>query len=230
VPGKHSMCCHYAGNNVSYRGCSLEPKTSGRQGQNAQRPIQLEPPSESHVLFRVEQKQVVKIRMFSADCELDAGGRAVYWLTGVRPGESISLLSSFLRAREGASKESRRMPEAAMAAIALHADPGADTVLIERARNDQDPHTRGQALFWLSQRAGRKAASEIRNAIENDPDVKVKERAVFALSQLKDEGVPLLIEVARTNRSREVRKKAMFWLGQSKDPRALDFFEEVLTR
>jgi HEAT repeat protein len=44
------------------------------------------------------------------------------------------------------------------------------------------------------------------------------------------EGVPKLIEVARTNRNAEVRKKAIFWLGQSKDPRALAFFEEVLTR
>jgi hypothetical protein len=59
----------------------------------------------------------------------------------------------------------------------------------------------------------------------------VQKKAVFALSQLpKDEGVPKLIEVAETNRNVEVRKQAMFWLGQSNDPRALDFFEKVLTR
>jgi len=46
----------------------------------------------------------------------------------------------------------------------------------------------------------------------------------------KDEGVPKLIEVAKTNRNHEVRKQAMFWLGQSNDPRALEFFEQVLTR
>jgi HEAT repeat protein len=44
----------------------------------------------------------------------------------------------------------------------------------------------------------------------------------------KDEGIPLLIEVARTNRNPEVRRKAVFWLGQSRDPRALDFIEEIL--
>ena len=56
-------------------------------------------------------------------------------------------------------------------------------------------------------------------------------KAVFALSQLpKDEGVPLLIKVARTNTNLEVRKQAMFWLGQSKDPRAIDFFSEVLRK
>jgi len=46
----------------------------------------------------------------------------------------------------------------------------------------------------------------------------------------KDEGVPMLIQVARTNRNPEVRKQAMFWLGQSKDPRAVKFFEDILTK
>jgi len=40
--------------------------------------------------------------------------------------------------------------------------------------------------------------------------------------------VPLLINVAKNNPDPAVRKKAMFWLGQSKDPRALDFFTQVL--
>ena len=71
----------------------------------------------------------------------------------------------------------------------------------------------------------------ITGAIDNDPDTDVKKKAVFALSQMpKDEGVPKLIEVAKTNRNREVRKQAMFWLGQSNDPRALEFFEQVLSR
>ena len=53
----------------------------------------------------------------------------------------------------------------------------------------------------------------------------------FALSQLpRDEGVPKLMEVARTNRNPEVRKQAMFWLGQTKDPRAVKFFEDILLK
>ena len=52
---------------------------------------------------------------------------------------------------------------------------------------------------------------------------------MFSLSQLpKDEGVPKLIAVARTHRDPEVRKQAMFWLGQSGDERAVRFFEDVL--
>ena len=40
----------------------------------------------------------------------------------------------------------------------------------------------------------------------------------------------MLIQVARTNRNAVVRRQAIFWLGQSKDPRALSFFEEILTK
>ena len=57
----------------------------------------------------------------------------------------------------------------------------------------------------------------------------IRKKAVFALSPLpKDEGVPKLIEVAGTHRDAAVRRQAMFWLGQSRDPRALAFFEQVL--
>jgi len=46
----------------------------------------------------------------------------------------------------------------------------------------------------------------------------------------EDEGVPKLIEIAQTNKNPEVRKQAMFWLGQSHDPRALAFFEKILSQ
>ena len=104
-------------------------------------------------------------------------------------------------------------------------------VLIAMAREDQSAEVRRQALFWVGQKAGARAAETITGAIENDPDTEVMKRAVFALSQMpKDEGVPRLIDVARTHRNPEVRKQAVFWLGQSNDPRALKFFEEILKK
>jgi HEAT repeat protein len=65
---------------------------------------------------------------------------------------------------------------------------------------------------------------------DRNGDREVREQAIFALSQRpKDEGVPVLIRIARTNRDPELRKKALFWLGQSNDDRALALFEELLT-
>jgi HEAT repeat protein len=40
--------------------------------------------------------------------------------------------------------------------------------------------------------------------------------------------VPILIELVKTHKRPGVRKKAMFWLAQTGDPRALDLIEEIL--
>ena len=118
-----------------------------------------------------------------------------------------------------------------MFAISRSDQPETIDTIIGIARHDASARVRGEALFWLAQKAGARATASLTEAIASDPDTAVKKRAVFALGQLpKDEGVPLLIEVARTNRNPEVRKQAMFWLGQSKDPRALAFFEEILKK
>jgi HEAT repeat protein len=123
---------------------------------------------------------------------------------------------------------SRKLSSTAVMAIALHADPPAVDRLITLARSSPSSHVRGDAVFWVAQRAGDKAVGTITEVLD-DPDSQIRTKAVFALSQLpKDEGIPKLIELARTHRDRAVRRQAMFWLGQSRDPRAIDFFEQLL--
>jgi HEAT repeat protein len=101
--------------------------------------------------------------------------------------------------------------------------------LVEIAKNDSSSRVRGQAIFWLGQAGGRKEASEISNAIDSDPDTDVKIKAVFALAQMPaDEGVPMLIHVAKTNKNPAVRREAVRWLGHMNDPRSLAFLEEIL--
>ncbi|GAC1455396.1 MAG: hypothetical protein PVSMB1_04850 [Gemmatimonadaceae bacterium] len=105
--------------------------------------------------------------------------------------------------------------------------------LIKIARNPDLPrNTRNQSVFWLGQAAGDRATANLKDIVlDNSIDREVREQAVFALSQRpREEGVPALISVARTNKDPEIRKKALFWLGQSHDPRAIDLFEELLTK
>ena len=112
-----------------------------------------------------------------------------------------------------------------------NSDPGAEDELIHMAKFDPEAKVRGQALFWIAQKAGKRAAPALTDAIQNDPETDVKKKAVFALSQLpKDDSVPQLIHVADTNTNPAVRKEAFFWLGQSQDPRALAYLEQVLKR
>src|SRR5438477_3598493 len=101
------------------------------------------------------------------------------------------------------------------------------------ARNADVPRsTRTSTVFWLGQAAGEAATANLKIIVgDNSVDRDVRESAVFALSQRpREEGVPALIAVARTNKDPELRKKALFWLSQSNDPRAIDLFEELLTK
>jgi hypothetical protein len=108
-------------------------------------------------------------------------------------------------------------------------DSAAIDEVIGMAKSDKDVGVREQAIFWVGQKAGKKAISMLKDTVENDPEVGVKKKAVFALSQLpKDEAVPELLHVAQTNNSPTVRKEAIFWLGQTHDPRALAYFEQIL--
>ena len=98
----------------------------------------------------------------------------------------------------------------------------------------KDPHvreeTRRQAVFWLGQAAGAQATRGLDSIVrDNRGEIEVRKQAVFALSQRPTgEAVPALIRIARTSREPEILKSALFWLGQSDDPRALGLFEEIL--
>lgn len=292
IPGDRQMCCW----NSDQRACFLEPHTGSQApSTSANQTVKLEGPTQVVVLYRIENHQVEKVRSFTPECTLDAGGLPFIWLTGATPADSVRYLLSVAQNRPaGATREQSRRANGAVSAIALHADASADQALeqlagpaesdqmrrqaifwlgnargkrgfelvsrilredpndkirehaifaltqsqereamntvVRAAHDDKSPCIRGQVLFWLAQKAAQKTAqAAISDAIANDAETEVKKRAVFALTQMPaGEGVPLLIQVARSNQNAAVRKQAMFWLGQSKDPRALAYIEEVL--
>jgi len=139
-------------------------------------------------------------------------------------------------------------PEAAVVllALAVSAGDGADDLvaaatmadsavvwptLLELARNPRATEdTRRQAVFWLGHAAGVEATRGLDSIMrDRGGELEVRKQAVFALSQRpRDEGVPALIRIARTSREPEIVRTALFWLGQSDDPRALALFEEIL--
>ena len=85
-------------------------------------------------------------------------------------------------------------------------------------------------MFWLARAAAEAGGVPIDQRTEDGGDESVRSHAVFALSQLSDNaGVPALIDIARSHRSPLIRGRAIFWLGESGDPRAIVLFEELLT-
>jgi hypothetical protein len=173
------------------------------------------------VVARLDDGKLRRVRFFNASCPIEGNGDTVYLLTNASADSSIDFLHASLR---NADKEGQ-----IIAAISLHEHPRVVPLLVDLARHDASTQVRRDALFWLGQKAGEKAAAELRRAVDEDPNEDVKEHAVFAISQLpRERSVPMLIELVKTHKSRAVRKRAMFWLAQTNDPRALDLIEEIL--
>ena len=233
------MCCFWSGSSYisgnivmsdssgwNRTACGLESAqrtadSGQRTADSAQRtagPVKLEGSDNMTVLFRVAEKKVERIRVYSEECELDAGGRPVVWLQNVRPTDSIALLESMIAST---AERRDRVSNSALSAIAMHAEPSAGALLERLARQHDNTTVRGEALFWLAQRGERNAEQIISQALEKDASNAVRKKAVFALSQLKDDtGVDALIRAARSNSDTSIRGEAIFWLGQKAGAKA----------
>jgi len=92
--------------------------------------------------------------------------------------------------------------------------------------------TRHDALFWVGRFAAAKVTGhgEDITAMDDGGDRDdTRDAAVFALSQLRGkQGVEPLLQIARSHKDPQVRQKAIFWLGESGDPRAVTLFAEIL--
>lgn len=169
---------------------------------------------------RVDGERIERLRLFDPVCQPGLDGLTVE-MRSMTPEASLDYLTARLR--------DARDPGKIVTAIALHEHPNVIPKLIALARHDERREVRRKSLFWLGQRAGDKAAAELRRAVDEDPDDDVRQHAVFAIAQLpRERAVPLLADLARTHKSRRVRERALFWLAQTEDPRALEVIEEIL--
>ena len=186
--------------------------------------VHLDGPPDYYILYRAKEGRVQWVQAFSPDCVIDAGNASFVWLTDVKPSESIAWLATL-------AKEPRR-PDGAIGAISVHAAPEARSTLLDMARAGATSNMRGQALAGLARTAPPDVSkAAIQEAIAKDPASEVKRRAVSALAQIpRDEGIPLLLQLARSPANPTVQKEAMRVLGRSKDERATKFFQEVLAR
>jgi hypothetical protein len=150
--------------------------------------------------------------------------KAVFW--AAESGATAAQLSA-LYARENGTK----VREQILFAYSRIQDPSGARELLRVARGDDEVELRKKAIFWLGQRAGEEITRDLGELVGNESeDEEVREQAIFAISQRHDDGVPALLQIARTNRDPRLRKRAIFWLSQSGDPRAVELFESILTK
>jgi HEAT repeat protein len=130
------------------------------------------------------------------------------------------------------AERSRDVKQQILHAFSEMDSPRAEDKLFNVARSDGDREMRKMAIHWIGERTGQRSLELLRDTVNsNDADTEVKMQAVHAISERPtDEAVPLLIKIARTHPNSEVRKMAIHWLGESGDPRAVEFFKEVLSK
>ena len=172
------------------------------------------------ILLRVEAGEPQRLRTFTTDCTLDAGGLTVVWLDDVKPAESVALLESFI-GNASLAKKPRRSGEPALAAIALHDDPAADAALERRSTPSNPESLRKHAIFWLGNARGKRGYEVLANLARHDESDDVRKSVTFALSQSKvPEATDTLLGMARHDASPHVRGQALFWLAQKAGKKA----------
>ena len=174
--------------------------------------VHLEPPDHAIVLFRVAANAVERIRVLSPDCEIDAGGLAVHWLTDVKPAESIALLANYANDRNMSENSS-------VAAIAMHADPAADSVLDRFAAPSQPEALRNRAMRWLGSARGRHGIETLKNLLANQTAPDVRRQAISAIGSSREpEAQQILLAAARGDRDARVRSQAVSLLSRQPVP------------
>ncbi|HEX7830797.1 MAG TPA: HEAT repeat domain-containing protein [Thermoanaerobaculia bacterium] len=222
IPTKEvTICCNWndAKRNSCCGGCSLE----GRGMMIGDSDTITRRTTTMLLALRLEKGRATKVRMFDPSCAVSAPGANITILEGVTPEASVDY---FVKAARDADHDDEML-----AVLSMHEHPKVVPALIDFARNDPSTKIRRGALFWLGQKAGEKAAGELRHAVDHDPQDEVREHAVFAISQLpREKSVPMLIDLVKNHKSRRVRERAMFWLAETGDPRALELIEKILTK
>jgi HEAT repeat protein len=107
----------------------------------------------------------------------------------------------------------------------------AEDKLFEVARADADREMRTTAIHMIGERAGRRSLELLRDTLDgSNADTQIQIQALHAISERPaEEAVPLLIKAAKSHPNSQVRRAAIHWLGESGDPRALEYFRQVLT-
>ena len=160
------------------------------------------------------------------DAREETRKQAVFWLAMLRGSEGADITSSVMF-----NDKDEDIRKHAAFALAQSAAPRAAADLIRLGNTDRAGEVRGQAWFWLAHMGAPEAEQGIAAALRKETEEDVRDRAIVALSRLPDERATRALIAAAQDRSlsRELRKKAVFWLSQSDSDAAQRYLEQVLT-
>lgn len=162
-----------------------------------------------------------KVRSQNGDDRQDA----LFWLGQVRASEARETLKYALMQDTDTAMRRHACFVVAESGLAERFD-----WLRDAAKQDADRSVRHDAWFWFGQAKPANAEQVLTAALRETNDHSTRNHLVFVLSQLPaPRGTDALVALLTNQQaSAEVRKQALFWLGQSDDPRALAALDRYL--
>lgn len=123
----------------------------------------------------------------------------------------------------------KKLQDRVLMGVAQHGGPGAKAWLLGIVTDSaRSVAVRKQALFWAGQ-GDALTTSDLAALYGHLHDNAMQRQAIFVLSQRDDSaGTDALMRIARTDPEPDLRKQAMFWLGQKNDPRVAKFLADIL--
>jgi hypothetical protein len=219
IDSEHSICCGNYNDGESCETCQLENERGG-VSIHRNDTGQLEDGRELLVLLRAENRQVMRVRVASEDCTLDAGGARLVWLTGVKAEESVQMLGGYVLGAFVAHQHSG-VGDEALTAIAWHADAAAGRALAKFTEASQPEELRKKAVFWLGEARGATGLEQLKALAKSDSSAEVRSQIAFALSVSREAGAQdEMIRMAKDDTSSHVRGQALFWLAQKAGKKA----------
>jgi len=220
---ERSMCCYETSGawgawdkGQCSGGCRVESSHGVSMSDSRSACSAPEPPRYAFLFLRTgekDDKQIRKVRVYSADCRLDFGGLPVFWINDVKPEQSVEVLTGLATRTE--PEEKNDLAHSAVMAIALHDSPSADAALEKLIQPGQPERLRENVAFWLGVERGKRGLELLHKYVKRDSDARFREKGTFALSQSKEpEALTDLIDMARHDPSSRVRGQAIFWLAQ----------------
>ncbi|HZI99617.1 MAG TPA: HEAT repeat domain-containing protein [Gemmatimonadaceae bacterium] len=161
-----------------------------------------------------------------AGASTELRGQAIFWLGQRNSQENNDFLRNLYT-----RLDNDELKEKVLFSLSQRRGMGNETWLMNIAVNDkEDVELRKKALFWAGQSGvGIDAIIPLYSRIS---DQEMKEQVIFVLSQRNNQpaAVDKLMDIAKNDKDSELRKKAIFWLGQSRDPRVQQFLLDMINR
>ena len=156
----------------------------------------------------------------------DLREKAIFWLGQRRSTENTEFLRNLY-----SRLTNEDLKEKILFSLSQQRGAGNEQWLMNIAVNPkEDIELRKKALFWAGQSGV--AIPELSTLYDRMGDKEMKEQIIFVLSQRQSDrsAIDKLFDIAKNEKDAELRKKAIFWLGQSHDPRVQQFLIDLINK